>query len=344
MRLIKKNIFFIALITYLRRVKFEFFCIVNDVNYIYKNRKLISQIKKNSLEKTLLVCSLDFYKNKRWQVVSQTELWHQFSNQENVIFCGSIISYYLYGKSFKNIVSLEPRYNAPTISFSSNHNKVIVFVSDSHTKGWLPKCIKNSHVTDILTPYKKNLLDTGFTEGLEASSVHSFPWCVSNNIINKNIITSTRNDVLGFGQTGSKIYDLREWSFNTGELISFDYAGSGNKKYIGDDFFYWLRTFDACVVGVSSTPLYNCTVAKFFEIPSQGLLLFAFPSEDLSDFGFIDGENCIYINKYNFKSKIQNFKDFPLDYLEIRSKGLILIKDNHTVNCRVKYIQHLLNS
>ncbi|EHH1265256.1 glycosyltransferase family 1 protein, partial [Vibrio parahaemolyticus] len=261
----------------------------------------------------------------------------RFEKKTNVIICGSYISYRIFFKDKKYIVSLESGYNAPKIKFSRKHSKVIMFISDSHSKKWLNKYIKKNSITDILTPYKKTLQGLGFANVLSDERVHSFPWCVDNNIITPFKPINRNTGVLGFGQIGLKtgVYDQREWSINSGLLKSFDYAGSGNQAYKGDDYYSWLRGFDASVVAMSTKDIYNYTVAKYFEVPSQGVLLIAFPSVDLEEFGFRDGVNCLFVNRDNFFERIRHYENNPDLYLDVRSKGIMLIKENHSVEKRL---------
>lgn len=320
---------------------FQFNCVVWDLRRLPKTYALSKTVAvKNS--NIALICSLDFYINRKWQVVSQTDLWYKFVDENNCLLIGSFISYWLFGRNKKTIVTLEPKYNAPLFEFSKDHNKVIAFVSDSHSKKWLPKYIKNKRVTDLLTPYKKTLINTGFSIPLKDENVHSFAWCVEDKLLNEVTIDTIDGRVLGFGKTGSSVYDLREWSFETGLLSTFDFAGSGNKVYAGVDYYLWLRTFDASVVAMSTIPLYNYTVAKYFEIPSQGLLLFAFKTVDLEDFGFVDGVNYISVTKENFHDEIEKYRSNPEQYLEIRKQGYNLIKSHHTVSKRLEQLNKIL--
>jgi hypothetical protein len=322
---------------FLKVIYFELCCIAIDLVTVLSR---YSKSKRRGVKSSdiLFVCSLSFYERKKWQVASQADLWHRFVAENNCVICGSFLSYWLLGRNKKYVVSLEPKYNAPTIKFSKNHVKTFLFVSDSHSKSWLPKYIENKNVTDILTPYKKTLLYTGFSKPLSHDRVHSLPWCVEDRLLVREQILSKDNRVLGFGQTGGLAYDLRSWSFQTGVLSSFNYAGSGNKKYSGDSYYNWLRRFDACVVAMSTHKLYNYTVAKFFEVTSQGLLLFAFKTDDLDDFGFIDGENYISVTKQNFFEKINDFKLNPEKYINIRRNGYFLIKNQHTVSKRLEQL------
>ena len=314
-----------------------------DISYMVKNReKIVSKIRNNDVN-TIFICDINFFIKNKWQVASQSKLWHKFVEDNDLLLCGSSLSYFIYGRYFKNIVSLEVYYNAPKINFLSHHDRIVMFISDSHSKKWLPKHIKNANITDILTPYKKTLQYTGFCGDLDTENIHSFPWCVTTEDMRDVHIKSNNNNVLSFGKIGSEVYDLREWAFNTGELVAYDYAGSGNKKYSGNAFYQWLRSFDACVVAMSSMKIYNYTVAKYFEVPSQGLLLFAFPSDDFSELGFIDNYNCIYVNKDNFYDKINEFKNSPEKYIEIRKNGFDFIRNNHTDLCRIDYLNKIIN-
>ena len=328
---------------FLRQSFFQLNCILYDLTSLYETYKKTKD-EKVSKSDVALICSLPFFHKRRWQVVSQADLWHSFVREENCLICGSFISYWLFARHKKIVVSLEPKYNAPIVTFSNRHLKVFVFISDSHSKAWLPMYIVKRNITDILTPYKKTLEYTGFHKPLDETRVHSLPWSVLDRLLDDVHVDTQDNRVLGFGQTGGFVYDLREWSFNTGVLSSFNYAGSGNKQFSGDDYYHWLRTYDACVVSMSSHELYNYTVAKFFEVPSQGLLLFGFKTVDLEDFGFVDELNYICVTKENFFVKIQDYKNKPEAYLQVRKNGIELIKNNHTVSKRLEQLKIYLNN
>ncbi|WP_114765996.1 glycosyltransferase [Vibrio rhodolitus] len=326
---------------FVRRFIFEISCIFYDVISLLSTYKR-SKEKKIASSEVVFICSRDFFFNKKWQVASQKDLWFGFVNETSALVCGSCISYYLFGKRKKYVVSLEPRWNAPKVRFSKIHRRVLVTVSDSHSKKWLPKYLARNNITHIVTPYKKTLLQTGYHGKIPEECVISFPWCVADDVLTPPNVNELKYEVLGFGKTEKNIYDLRMWAFNSGLLDSFDYAGSGNKKFTGSNYFEWLGNYDACVVAVSSNELYNITVAKYFEIPSQGLLLFAFETVDLVSFGFKDGVNCVFVNKENFNAKICDYKNRPEYYIDIRRNGYKLIKENHTVSKRIASLKQLV--
>lgn len=327
---------------FIRQSIFQLNCILYDLAYLYETYKKTKD-ERVSKSDVVFITSLPFFHKRRWQVVSQADLWHDFVKDENCLICGSFMSYWLFARYKKIVVSLEPKYNAPIIRFSNHHSKTFIFISDSHSKAWLPRYIVRNNITDILTPYKKTLEYAGYHKPLKETRVHSLPWCVLDRLLDDVEINTQDNRVLGFGQTGGIVYDLREWSFNTDILSSFNYAGSGNKKFSGDDYYHWLRTYDACVVAMSSKELYNYTVAKFFEVPSQGLLLFGFKTVDLEDFGFVDELNYICVTKESFLGKIQDYKNNPEAYMQVRRNGLELIKNNHTVSKRLEQLKVYLN-
>lgn len=333
-------------ITTARRFLFEFDCIIQDFIYLFVKFKEIREKSLNKDIDTVFICSLSFYYKNKWQVVSQSELWKTYSSKKNVIMCGSFISYYLFARNKKYVISLEAKYNAPTIRFSKKHKKSAMFVSDSHSKKWLNTAIVNNNITDILTPYRKTLISLGYANYLSESKIHSFPWCVSDRVLLNEKIVINDSEVMGFGKTGVSlgVYDQREWSINSSHILSFNYAGSGNQVFKGDDYYKWLRTFDACVVAMSTHDVFNYTVAKYFEVPSQGMLLIAFPSVDLEEFGFIDDENCIFVDRYNFEDKVKKYKVNPEKYISIRESGLDLIKKRHTVSRRIIDLNEIISS
>ncbi|WP_322406951.1 glycosyltransferase [Idiomarina sp. PL1-037] len=326
-----------------REIRFVFSCLVQDLIYIIKDYKSLAHAARCKDVDTVFVCSISFFDKEKWQVISQAKLWKKFYKKSNVVICGSKISYFLFFKNKKIICSLEPFYNAPPIKFRKTHKKVILFVSDSHSKSWLNNYILKNNVTDILTPYKKTLLRLGYANRLGIDNIHSFPWCVEESMLNVSGPKSYSPKVLGFGKTGLKsgVYDQREWAIKSGLVESFDYAGSGNQALKGNDYFKWLREYDACVVAMSTNEIYNYTVAKYFEIASQGLLLFAFPTVDLEDFGFSDGKNCIFVNRETFQRKILEYSANPSAYLDVRKNAVTLIKENHTISHRIKQLEEI---
>ncbi len=316
-------------------------CIYVDLLDVISN---YARFRKEATKEVAFIHDKRFFSHKNWQVVSQCDLWYKFVEEHQPILCGSFLSYYLFARKAKYVVSLEPGYNAPKFNFSKHHKKVIVLLSDSHSKKWFYNYSKKSNVTDVITPYKKTLEYTGYASFIKESFIHSFPWCISDDIVLQTSIVQDEGRIMSFGNVAVEdAYDLRRWVFESGVLKSFDYAGSGNQKYKGQDYYHWLRGFDATVVAMSTHKLYNYTVAKYFEVLSQGHLLFAFPTVDLKDHGFIDGVNCILVSKENFKEKIDAYLQNPMDYIDIRNNGLQLIKTKHTVSHRLAQLASLLS-
>lgn len=117
--------------------------------------------------------------------------------------------------------------------------------------------------------------------------------------------------------------------------------------YKGYEYIKYLNQFICCFACClnSSTPY---IVAKFFEIPSSGSLLFAydkFVKDELKNLGFIDGENYISCDLCNMEEKIKYILD-PNNLNEInriRKNGYDFVWKYHKQSDRLKYIDDYVN-
>ena len=104
----------------------------------------------------------------------------------------------------------------------------------------------------------------------------------------------------------------------------------------------YLCCFTCCLT--KDTPY---IINKFFEIPASGSLLLAYDEwvkDGLKEIGFIDGENYISCNKDNILEKIEwicNDKNRN-EVDRIRKNGNDLVKNNHTDECRYKFILSII--
>jgi hypothetical protein len=93
------------------------------------------------------------------------------------------------------------------------------------------------------------------------------------------------------------------------------------------------------IASVSTCSILNYIVAKYFEIPASGALLFAYVEpviDDLTKYGFKDMVNMIVFNNDNLIQKIEYILD-PINKDEIdkiRLNGYNLILKKHTHNTR----------
>lgn len=177
--------------------------------------------------------------------------------------------------------------------------------------------------------------------------------CFPKFVMNHNINYTTQQPIMKVLLSGAitKIYPMRKY-LNNLSLTDNNYK---NKIHVlkqadgvyGDNYITYLNTFICCFTCCSNknTPY---IIAKFFEIPISRSLLLAydeFIKEPLKELGFIDGENYISCNLSNIKEKIDYICDIKnIDEInKIRYNGYLLVKNNHTLENRYKFIKQLLN-
>lgn len=116
-----------------------------------------------------------------------------------------------------------------------------------------------------------------------------------------------------------------------------------------DDYINKIGNFISCFtshVNHRGINFANILLAKYFEIPASGSLLFVddILKDQLNKHGFIDGINCIIANESEYLEKtewILNPKNREkVD--EIRKNGLELIKNNHTLEHRLPVLNSII--
>jgi hypothetical protein len=114
----------------------------------------------------------------------------------------------------------------------------------------------------------------------------------------------------------------------------------------GENYIKYLSEYLCCFTCCSTrnTPY---IINKFFEIPASGSLLLAYDEwvkDGLKEIGFIDGENYISCNKENIIEKIEWIcNEQNRDEVDrIRKNGNELVKNNHTDECRYKFILNII--
>lgn len=83
---------------------------------------------------------------------------------------------------------------------------------------------------------------------------------------------------------------------------------------------------------------YGYTVAKYFEIPACGTLLFGEHTPLLESFGFVDGENFVQVSPDDFVEKFHHYlrEIHPDDFLAIADAGCKLAHERHTWKVRIR--------
>lgn len=146
--------------------------------------------------------------------------------------------------------------------------------------------------------------------GLEPSlfqNISHFEKRIKNKILNSGAVASLklRNRIfckLTKGESDPiKHYKLRTMC---NKLSFVDYTPPLNHEYRGDKYSLLLQKYMASIAATTAYP-----TMKYLEIPAAGCLTFMEITENNygSYLGFKDGENAIFINEKNYKSKFDSY-------------------------------------
>ena len=108
---------------------------------------------------------------------------------------------------------------------------------------------------------------------------------------------------------------------------------------MGDAYARVLNKYLCSVVGLAKS---RAPLAKYYEIAAAGSLLLAEDSADVREAGFVAGKNYVSVNRDNVFDKINQCLDNPEAYRNIRYEGMKFVRENHSVENRVKRIGEIL--
>ncbi len=129
-----------------------------------------------------------------------------------------------------------------------------------------------------------------------------------------------KNKILNSGSIGNDkflskiINDIRNPKWNSYrckvlrtkccKLDHVDWTPTLEHGYVNDNYAKLLEQYQAVIAADSYTP-----VQKYWEIPAAGCLTFMEVTEknDGKHLGFIDGENCVFINESNYIKKFEEY-------------------------------------
>ena len=141
------------------------------------------------------------------------------------------------------------------------------------------------------------------------------------------------NGHLWQGTNDFKPYEFRAWAYLR-ESVTYVPHYAGNKNVpIRDDYMVMLSLFAG---GLALCDVYP--VAKYFEIPLCGCLVFMQYLPECDDLGFKNWENCIYVNKDNFDVLIKEFRHNVNQFQHIADAGRSLCEQRWTADKFAEFI------
>lgn len=234
--------------------------------------------------------------------------------------------------------------------FKNNENiKIIYKLDDLYPKKNIRmKCIKKSDL--IFGPYQYlyhkvyPILKNKKTLKIPYSSIGVF---FKNIYFNDNPIKK----ILSSGSLNKKVYPFRYYLQNNINLKKYinvlKHPGYKKKSHncINKKYYKKLNDYICCFVDASS---YKYVLLKVYEICSVGSLLLVCDSikDELNKLGFIDNINCIMCNKNNIQKKIEWILDINnnIIIINIRKKGMELVRKNHTTKNRALFFNNYINN
>ena len=288
-----------------------------------------------------LVINWKFHQKRKWVSALTGYMVDAIITAFDPIIITSQFDYQLHKRKLRYILSFYPGWSAPLIRFDPKIDCVkALCYSDPHYQPEERRAYFDRNGFDFLFCVYHSPFFYHFKNFPIEKFVH-FPWALPDQFISDHAIEHRSNDVVIFGGKQSKAYDIRNWCRQQPGIRNFDYSGVENKQLTDEEYFLWLRTFDAIVAAGSSDPKYNLVTPKYFEIASAGALLIGQYCPDLDMLGF-DNTNALIFTKDSFNDIISTYKKEPEKYISLREKGRLLIKERHKISDRIASIKRAL--
>jgi hypothetical protein len=293
------------------------------------------------MDQVALVINWRFHKKNKWVSAFSHYFVEAFVAEFNPIIISNQLKYNYYKKRVTHLVSMEPGWAAPRLRYDTKIDTLkFVMYSDPHndTQNRLDYFHKNDF------NYVLSFYDTPFFKHFKTfpreKFIH-FPWAVADQFLTHNPILSNNNQVAIFGGKLSDAYDVRNWCREQDGVTNLENSGVENKIFTDEEYFRWIREFDAIIAAGSSNPKYELVTPKYFEIASSGALLFGQYCSDLEALGF-NKENCVIFEKDNFSEQLSSYKSNPQRFLKLRENGRELINNKHLISHRIAKLKKLL--
>ena len=287
-----------------------------------------------------LVIDWQFHKKRKWVSIFTPYLVDAFIDVFEPLIISSQLEYEVFKKKIKFVLSMEPGWAAPKLSYDVSLKQTIcVMASDPHNKThWFQDYVIKNDISYVLSQYYSPFF-YHFPYFPVERFVH-FPWAVPDQFISNREVAARDDRVVVFGAQHGKAYDVRNWCREQEGVASYENSGVENRMFSDQEYFSWLEGFDALVAAGSSDPRFNLVTPKYFEIPASGALLVGQQCSDLERLGFNDNNALLFMPE-DFIDKHDLYRNSNEKFLQVRRNGLDLIKQRHLLSNRLKHIENL---
>jgi len=170
------------------------------------------------------------------------------------------------------------------------------------------------------------------------------PWSASDSILDADIAWSSRKDRILLSGSVGKCYPLRmsieEYSAtDSGKglvdcLKHYGYrCHSQDKMLTGQAYYDYLKTYKGAVATSGIKPGHYHR-AKYIEVSACGCLPFLEYTPDIPFLGFVDGINCILIDKHNFRQKFALVNSDRANVIASNARELVRRRHLHSHRAR----------
>lgn len=284
--------------------------------------------------------SNEYFKRNGWETKYLTDDWMDKLENYDIILMWAI------QEDSRNHCLLKKNCLIKLVNMQSKHKYIILdYVEDMHNLKpfynleceFYEKHFNKKTKNHILVRYE-NAVERYFPN----CNTYTIPYS-----INASFIPSFKekpiNKLLLTGSTNPAVYPMRCKILElckTHPIVVLKHPGYSlvEHRIIGR---MYLIKLNECIASVATcaSKNYNYIIAKFFEVPASGALLFAYADpvmKYLEKYGFKDMVNMVTFNGDNLTQKIEYILD-PLNREEIdkiRLNGYNLIKEKHTHDVR----------
>lgn len=134
-------------------------------------------------------------------------------------------------------------------------------------------------------------------------------------------------------------YEFRRWAYNQPCVKFVDHVIKDKETPSGCEFGNFLSQYIGALALCEFYP-----IPKYFEIPLSGCVTLAQHHDEYYDLGFRDNENCIYVDKDNFYSKVNDLLHSPESYQQMADAGRRLVLSKYTARHFAEYIYSFAKS
>lgn len=134
-------------------------------------------------------------------------------------------------------------------------------------------------------------------------------------------------------------YDFRYWAFRRPNITYVKHYNHNHETPMGKNYGDFIKRWAG---GLALDDWYP--VPKYYEMPMAGCVTFMQYFREVEDLGFKDMESCIFVNKYNFDSRIKDFLNDIPSYQKIADKGRELMENHYTAKHFAKFIGERIES